>query len=147
MVVDTRKPERGGVMGEEHSLFQCEHCGSKHGKYTECPIIEVHKLRAQLAAMREENERLETELRCICENDGRKLDEIKRLRDKAIIWHKWPGEKPAGYSGKYLVIVPGGMIYLGDYSIHSPRWVISTEPRRKASDIKYWAEIPRPEGE
>jgi hypothetical protein len=146
MVVDTRKPERGGVMGEEHSLFQCEHCGSKHGKYTECPIIEVHKLRAQLAAMREENERLETELRCICENDGRKLDEIKRLRDKAIIWHKWPGEKPKK-DGLYLVRADyfGNIEYIcAKFHSDVNFW---TGPYIAEKTITCWAEIPRPEGE
>jgi hypothetical protein len=60
-------------MGKTDVIDYAEICNHAKRK-RECPAC------AELADLRAENARLRNELRCICENDSRKLDEIKRLR-------------------------------------------------------------------
>jgi hypothetical protein len=80
---------------------------------------------------------VEIELRCICENDSRKLDEIKRLRAKALDWKKWPEEKP-GKTDMYVT-------HDGDDWFRHMFLNGSWEPSQP--EVKRWAKIPRPEGE
>jgi hypothetical protein len=101
----------------------------------------VHAMYRKLAALREENERLKTELRCVCENDSRKLDEIKRLRANALIWHKWPDEKPSGDNDSMKCLIADKINGEGAHLMLS---IPSLWNKEKSF---YWAEIPRPEGE
>jgi hypothetical protein len=84
-------------------------------------FVEAEINRDRLTALREENE---------------------RLRAKAIIWHKWPEEKP-GNVGLYLINAEGDFVSIGDYDPKYEYWVAD----EGMINVTHWAEIPRPEGE
>jgi hypothetical protein len=103
----------------------CNHAKRKR----ECPAC------AEITALRAENERLKSVDRLneqLGNLEGRfntRIIELEEenaeLRAKALIWHKWPAEKPVDKT-----------VYLcGEFDVHG--------------DFIWWyfAEIPRPEGE
>ena len=74
------------------------------------------------------------------------IEEVRRLRSEAIVWHPWPGEEPPR-SDVYLVEVlwSGGLSSFGLYkwdggNTHSP-WGVS-----KGSKVVAWQVLPEPYG-
>jgi hypothetical protein len=66
------------------------------------------------------------------------LEDIAELRAKALIWHKWPEEKPGNDDPiERIAQSDDGKIYL-----------TKTPPSQWCKGNSFrWAEIPRPEGE
>jgi uncharacterized small protein (DUF1192 family) len=100
----------------------CYHCQQRHGKNYECDAVKVlryEKLQAEIAALREENE---------------------RLKKQALDWKKWP-ERPNEYTGAYIVRFPDrpGLRPHMDYtgSLFKGDWDNGVNLE--------WAEIPEPE--
>jgi uncharacterized Zn finger protein (UPF0148 family) len=130
--------------GDKKKTYQvycpiCESLGP--WKATKTEAVEAHN---QVAGLREENERLKEELKVTRhylkhhqENSDRLINEVERLRANAIVWHKWPEEKPADYESYSLM----GW----DDAEELP--FMTTPPRCWDEDSLLWAEIPRPEGE
>jgi hypothetical protein len=78
----------------------------------------LKELEKEIAALREEN---------------------AELRAKAIIWRRWPEEKP-GERGWYL----GGFIHPTYFDFMK---LFYSDGHFNDDSLDYWAEIPRPEGE
>jgi uncharacterized Zn finger protein (UPF0148 family) len=100
-------------------------------------------LQDKLAALREENERLKEELKVTRhylkhhqENSDRLINEVERLRANAIVWHKWPEEKPDDYESRNLV-----------YWDNKDDLPCEANPPGYwfEEDSFHWAEIPKPE--
>jgi len=72
------------------------------------------------------------------------LNDIRRPKEKkpAIIWHKWPEEKPEN-DGRYLIYYEAGhtrSCFIGDYTAFEDRWLSIN-----SAIIRMWAEIDKPE--
>jgi hypothetical protein len=97
----------------------------------------------KLAALREENERLSGEVGDLKVQLHKTFDDWVKVRKMAIIWHKWPGEKPTR-DGGYLFVdsyyKKGRSAFfncLDTSHYENGKWDGDIEP-------SYWAEIPKP---
>jgi FtsZ-binding cell division protein ZapB len=95
----------------------------------------LKELEKEIAALREENKAWEAMGSDLLETCDRLREENERLRKQSLIWHKWPAEKPVDKEFD----VHGDFIWWKGIFLNG-EWVNDDEPR-------YFAEIPRPEGD
>jgi hypothetical protein len=113
-------------MSDLNKLGFCQKCG------VNIPLINE---------LREENERLSGEVGDLKVQLHKTFDDWVQMRDRAIIWHRWPGEKPKN-GGWYLTYDAGYepavhiSIYVGKEKVFSA----------DSPTLTHWAEIPQPEG-
>jgi uncharacterized small protein (DUF1192 family) len=125
----------------------CDHGSLKRVCY-------ICELQEEIAALREENERLKEELKVTRhylkhhqENSDRLINEVDRLRANAIVWHKWP-ENEAPEQVRCLAKDVNGSVYIGEYlpTRGMSDWLLDGFDWRDPAVIVAYAEIPGPEG-